>query len=111
MSAQPHPRPRDGQARLHCARAKKHCLQIEECILNSNAHIEESRAVRCCSSKSLLSDSASFLITAPAMQSQPLEGTPFWLDAVKHNGRATYNPSPSDYKVFRNVTHYGAVGE
>lgn len=35
----------------------------------------------------------------------------FWVEGVNHNGQVTYNPSPSSYKVFRNVKDYGAVGE
>jgi len=28
---------------------------------------------------------------------------PFWLEAIKHQGRAPFNAAPNDYKVFRNV--------
>ncbi|KAF8894484.1 exo-beta-1,3-glucanase [Infundibulicybe gibba] len=36
---------------------------------------------------------------------------PFWLESIKHQGIAAYNPSPSSYKVFRNVKDFGAVGD
>src|SRR6266545_3736292 len=28
---------------------------------------------------------------------------PFWMENVKHQGKAPFNPDPSGYKVFRNV--------
>ncbi|KAJ6530408.1 exo-beta-1,3-glucanase [Mycena vulgaris] len=34
----------------------------------------------------------------------------FWLEAIKHQGRAAYNPDPS-YQVFRNVRDFGAKGD
>ncbi|KAJ2916151.1 hypothetical protein MD484_g4260, partial [Candolleomyces efflorescens] len=36
---------------------------------------------------------------------------PYWLEAIKHQGSAPYNPDPANYKVFRNVKDFGAVGD
>ena len=36
---------------------------------------------------------------------------PYWLEKIKHQGIAAYNPDPAGYKVFRNVKDYGAVGD
>ena len=38
-------------------------------------------------------------------------GEPYWLEKIKHQGTAAYNPDPAGYKVFRNVKDYGAVGD
>ncbi|KAJ5220442.1 CAZyme family GH55 [Penicillium chermesinum] len=35
----------------------------------------------------------------------------FWLEDIKHQGVAAFNPDPSGYKVFRNVKDYGAAGD
>jgi len=29
--------------------------------------------------------------------------TPFWMEDIRHQGKAPFNPDPSGYKVFRNV--------
>jgi len=34
----------------------------------------------------------------------------YWLESIPKHGRAAFNPSPSEYKVFRNVKDYGATG-
>jgi len=36
---------------------------------------------------------------------------PYWLEKIKHQGIAAYNPDPTGYQVFRNVKDYGAVGD
>ncbi|KAF2855299.1 glycoside hydrolase family 55 protein [Plenodomus tracheiphilus IPT5] len=36
---------------------------------------------------------------------------PYWLENIKHQGVASFNPSPENYTVFRNVKDYGAVGD
>lgn len=38
-------------------------------------------------------------------------GDPYWLQSMPHIGTAAFNPSPSTYKVYRNVKDYGAVGD
>lgn len=35
----------------------------------------------------------------------------YWMENIKHQGVAAFNPSPDTYKVFRNVKDYGAVGD
>ncbi|TMW62332.1 hypothetical protein Poli38472_009825 [Pythium oligandrum] len=35
----------------------------------------------------------------------------YWLEGINHNGLATYQTSPSTYKVFRNVKDFGAKGD
>ncbi|KAI0709449.1 exo-beta-1,3-glucanase [Earliella scabrosa] len=56
------------------------------------------------------------VIGATAACSGPLQGTaapgdPYWLQSVKHQGIAAFNPNPSSYQVFRNVKDFGAVGD
>ncbi|KJA16119.1 glycoside hydrolase family 55 protein [Hypholoma sublateritium FD-334 SS-4] len=36
---------------------------------------------------------------------------PFWMENIKHQGLAPFNSDPKNYKVFRNVKDYGAVGD
>ena len=36
---------------------------------------------------------------------------PYWMENIKHQGIASFNPNPSAYQVFRNVKDYGAVGD
>ena len=36
---------------------------------------------------------------------------PYWLENIKHQGLASFNPDPDSYQVFRNVMDYGAKGE
>jgi glucan 1,3-beta-glucosidase len=36
---------------------------------------------------------------------------PYWLESIKHQGIASFNPNPNNYTVFRNVKSYGAVGD
>jgi glucan 1,3-beta-glucosidase len=35
---------------------------------------------------------------------------PFWLEKMKHQGKAAFNPD-ADYQVFRNIKDFGAVGD
>lgn len=35
----------------------------------------------------------------------------FWLENIKHQGTAAFNPDPSSYQVFRNVKDFGAKGD
>ncbi|KAJ7582652.1 glycoside hydrolase family 55 protein [Mycena floridula] len=37
-------------------------------------------------------------------------GDPFWLELIKHQGNAPFNPN-STYQVFRNVKDFGAIGD
>ncbi|KNG48740.1 glycoside hydrolase family 55 protein [Stemphylium lycopersici] len=36
---------------------------------------------------------------------------PYWMEDIKHQGVASFNPNPDNYTVFRNVKSYGAVGD
>lgn len=36
---------------------------------------------------------------------------PYWLETIKHQGIASFNPNPRNYTVFRNVKDYGAIGD
>ena len=36
--------------------------------------------------------------------------TPYWLENIAHLGKQPFNPSPSTYKVWRNVKDFGAKG-
>jgi glucan 1,3-beta-glucosidase len=38
-------------------------------------------------------------------------GDPYWLQSIKHQGTAAYNPHPTSYQVFRNVKDFGAKGD
>ncbi|EPT02026.1 hypothetical protein FOMPIDRAFT_141879 [Fomitopsis schrenkii] len=38
-------------------------------------------------------------------------GEPYWMETIKHQGVAAFNPRPSEYQVFRNVKDFGAVGD
>ncbi|KAI0748312.1 exo-beta-1,3-glucanase [Daedaleopsis nitida] len=45
------------------------------------------------------------------LQGTAAAGDPFWLQNVKHQGIAAFNPTPASYQVFRNVKDFGAVGD
>jgi hypothetical protein len=50
--------------------------------------------------------------SARAANSSPSSvSTPYWLEQIKHQGVAAFNPSPGTYQVFRNVKDFGAKGE
>ncbi|RDB22377.1 Glucan 1,3-beta-glucosidase [Hypsizygus marmoreus] len=36
---------------------------------------------------------------------------PYWMQTIKHQGTAAFNPSPNNYQVFRNVKDFGAKGD
>ncbi|TFY57372.1 hypothetical protein EVJ58_g7056 [Rhodofomes roseus] len=38
-------------------------------------------------------------------------GEPYWMEGIKHQGMAAFNPKPEAYQVFRNVKDFGAVGD
>lgn len=41
----------------------------------------------------------------------PTASCSYWLENIKHQGVAAFNPSPSTYQVFRNVKDFGAKGD
>ncbi|KAF9648249.1 exo-beta-1,3-glucanase [Thelephora ganbajun] len=49
--------------------------------------------------------------TVPLCGGNAPPNEPYWLEKVKHQGIAAYNPDPTGYKVFRNVKDYGAIGD
>ncbi|KAG8819818.1 hypothetical protein FRC19_009502 [Serendipita sp. 401] len=49
--------------------------------------------------------------TAPLGNGTAVANDPYWLTSIPHVGTAAFNPSPSTYKVFRNVKDYGARGD
>jgi glucan 1,3-beta-glucosidase len=36
---------------------------------------------------------------------------PYWLEGIKHQGVASFNPNPNSYTIFRNVKDFGALGD
>ncbi|KAG8832104.1 hypothetical protein FRC17_002050 [Serendipita sp. 399] len=49
--------------------------------------------------------------SAPLGNGTAVASDPYWLTNIPHVGTAAFNPSPSTYKVFRNVKDYGARGD
>ena len=49
--------------------------------------------------------------TSPLGGGTAAPGDPFWMENIKHQGTAAFNPSPSTYQVFRNVKDFGAKGD
>ncbi|KAK4561740.1 hypothetical protein LTR86_004419 [Recurvomyces mirabilis] len=41
----------------------------------------------------------------------PTNTCDYWLEDIKHQGLAAFNPDPSGYQVFRNVKDFGAKGD
>ncbi|KAG9310286.1 glycoside hydrolase family 55 protein [Chiua virens] len=48
--------------------------------------------------------------TAPLTSGDAPPGEPYWLQNIKHQGTAAFNPN-TNYTVFRNVMDYGAKGD
>lgn len=42
---------------------------------------------------------------------KPTASCSYWLEDIKHQGYAAFNPSPETYQVFRNVKDFGAKGD
>ena len=49
--------------------------------------------------------------SSPQTAGTAAPGDPFWLQNIKHQGKAAYNSNPSGYQVFRNVKDFGAKGD
>ncbi|EUC54837.1 Exo-beta-1,3-glucanase, partial [Rhizoctonia solani AG-3 Rhs1AP] len=49
--------------------------------------------------------------TAPLGLGTAAASDPYWMQTIARRGGSPYNPSPSTYKVFRNVKDYGAKGD
>ncbi len=41
---------------------------------------------------------------------EPAAGVTYWMENIKHQGLAPFNPSLGSYQVFRNVKDFGAKG-
>ena len=41
----------------------------------------------------------------------PAAVTTFWMEQIKHQGKAPFNPQAGSYQVFRNVRDFGAKGK
>ncbi|KAF5373036.1 hypothetical protein D9758_001646 [Tetrapyrgos nigripes] len=49
--------------------------------------------------------------SAPLGAGTAAASDPFWMQNIKHQGIAAFNPNPSGYQVFRNVKDFGARGD
>ncbi|KAF8130464.1 exo-beta-1,3-glucanase [Mycena galopus ATCC 62051] len=49
--------------------------------------------------------------TTPLTAGNAAPGDAFWMQNIKHQGIAAFNPDPSTYQVFRNVMDFGAKGD
>ncbi|KAF8184871.1 exo-beta-1,3-glucanase [Mycena galopus ATCC 62051] len=49
--------------------------------------------------------------TTPLTTGNAAAGDPFWMQNIKHQGIAAFNPDPTTYQVFRNVMDFGAKGD
>ena len=51
--------------------------------------------------------------STPISTGTPESGScaPYWLEGIKHQGVASFNPNPKSYTIFRNVKDFGAVGD
>jgi hypothetical protein len=47
----------------------------------------------------------------PSSTGTPGSCSPYWLESIKHQGLASFNPNPNNYTVFRNVKDFGALGD
>jgi glucan 1,3-beta-glucosidase len=72
-----------------------------------NAFLFASMALSSCSTAAARGTAC----TRPLGPGTAASGDPYWLQTIKHQGTAAYNPSPSTYPVFRNVKDFGAVGD
>ena len=55
-------------------------------------------------------DAAATRTGKPKPPSAAATCAPYWLETIRHQGRAAFNPNPSGYQVFRNVQDFGAKG-
>lgn len=49
--------------------------------------------------------------SAPSSTGTSGSCAPYWLENIKHQGVASFNPNPNNYTVFRNVKDFGARGD
>lgn len=46
----------------------------------------------------------------PKKEPETNAGGSYWLESIRHQGTAPFNPNPGSYQVFRNVKDFGAKG-
>ena len=51
------------------------------------------------------------ILESPVVPGTAAPGEPYWMERIKHQGVAAFNPRPGEYQVFRNVKDFGAVGD
>lgn len=51
------------------------------------------------------------ILDSPMGPGTAAPGEPYWMERIKHQGVAAFNPRPGEYQVFRNVKDFGAVGD
>ncbi|KAJ7926053.1 exo-beta-1,3-glucanase [Mycena leptocephala] len=49
--------------------------------------------------------------TTPLVRGTAAPAAPFWMQNIKHQGIAAFNPNSTTYQVFRNVKDFGAKGD
>lgn len=49
--------------------------------------------------------------STPLSTGRPGSCAPYWLENIKHQGLASFNPNPDNYTIFRNVRDFGARGD
>lgn len=49
--------------------------------------------------------------SAPSSTGTSASCVPYWLESIKHQGIASFNPNPDNYTIFRNVKDFGARGD
>jgi hypothetical protein len=47
----------------------------------------------------------------PGPTGTPSSCAPYWLENIKHQGLASFNPNATSYEIFRNVKDFGAKGD
>jgi glucan 1,3-beta-glucosidase len=47
----------------------------------------------------------------PGLTGTPSSCAPYWLENIKHQGLASFNPNATSYEIFRNVKDFGAKGD
>ncbi|KAJ7470266.1 exo-beta-1,3-glucanase [Mycena latifolia] len=62
-------------------------------------------------SSATLANSLGTTCTTPLGAGTAAAADPFWMQTIKHQGIAAFNPNPSTYQVFRNVKDFGAKGD
>ncbi|KAJ7147989.1 hypothetical protein C8R46DRAFT_1359525 [Mycena filopes] len=58
-----------------------------------------------------LANSLGTTCTTPLGAGTAAATDPFWMQSIKHQGIAAFNPNPMAYQVFRNVQDFGNKGD